>query len=68
MPRIVVRLVAVLVPLLLLAPRAATTTETEAAEQSTTAGPDGGAPEEIDYEAIGLWDDGPCDDARSRRW
>ena len=33
------------------------------AEQSTTSGPAGGA-EEIDYEALGLWDDGPCDEAK----
>jgi len=28
-------------------------------------GGDGGTPpaEEIDYEALGLWDDGPCDEA-----
>jgi branched-chain amino acid transport system substrate-binding protein len=27
-------------------------------------GADGGADEAIDYEAIGLWDDGPCDETR----
>ena len=31
-------------------------------------GGDGGEPaEEIDYEAIGLWDDGPCDEAKPTR-
>ena len=64
MPRIVVRLVAVVVPLLLLGAACSDDDGGGGAERSTTtSGPDGGA-EEIDYEALGLWDDGPCDEAK----
>ena len=32
-------------------------------EPSESTGSDGDSTEEIDYEALGLWDDGPCDEA-----
>src|SRR6187549_2757028 len=64
MPRIVVRLVAVLAPLLLLAAACSDDDGGGGAEGSTTSSPAGDGAEEIDYEALGLWDDGPCDAAK----
>jgi hypothetical protein len=60
MSRTLVRLLGVLVALSLAAAACADD------KKDDDAGGDGGtAPkEEIDYKAIGLWDDGPCDEAK----
>jgi len=61
MSRTLVRMLGVLMALLLVA-AACSGDDDEGAGGDD--GGDGGEPaEEIDYEAIGLWDDGPCDEA-----
>ncbi len=56
MSRTLLRMLAVLLSLALVA--------AACGDDDDAGGGDGGEPaEEIDYEAIGLWDDGPCDEA-----
>jgi hypothetical protein len=43
---------------------AACTEDEEGGDEVDTDTTDTVAPEDIDYEALGLWDDGPCDEAR----
>ena len=63
MSRTVVRPVAVLAPLLLLAAACGDDDGGGGAESRRPPAPLASA-EEIDYEALGLWDDGPCDEAK----
>jgi ABC-type branched-subunit amino acid transport system substrate-binding protein len=67
MSRALVRFLAALLALALVAAACGddddTGGETDDTAAETDGDTDGGADGEIDYEAIGLWDDGPCDEA-----
>ncbi len=65
MRRLVVRLVAVSVALVLFAAACSDSDEGGGSDGSAPVGSGGGeGAEPIDYEALGLWDDGPCDTAK----
>ena len=69
MSRTMARLVAGLLALALVA--AACSSDDSGGGDGSGDGGDGGGEEaaavEVDYEAIGLWDDGPCDEAKPSR-
>ena len=60
MPRTVTRLVAVLLPLTLLL-AACGDSDDDAGGDTGSSSETTAAPKAIDYAALGLWDDGPCD-------
>jgi ABC-type branched-subunit amino acid transport system substrate-binding protein len=60
MPKVLVRMLAVVLALMLIAPACSDDNKTSSGTEGTDSG-SGLTDDKIDYDAIGLWDDGPCD-------